>query len=317
MADTEWFAQGKWGAFCHYLVPPEMDAETWNRRVDGFDVKTLAAQLAEAGAHHFFLTLGQGSGHYCAPNATYDRLAGVTPSKCSRRDLMSETAEALKRHGIPMLAYVPADGSNRDPVARKGLKLERHWGDGPHDWSSGPHWAPFYQPEFQKNWEDVCRDWSLRFGDKIRGWWVDGAYAPEYRYRDDAPTNYGTFAQALRAGNPNAILAFNGGVATPVVHMTPHEDYTAGEIATALPECPGPWVARGEHKALFHILSYLGEFWCHPKPRFPEALAVGYTQHVVARGGVMTWDVPISAEGRIPAPFIQQLTAVGRGVSGQ
>jgi len=135
---TDWFARAKWGIFNHDLFSeqsPGKDtttAEEWNRQVDTFDVKALASQVASTGAGYYFITLGQGSGHYCAPNATYDRYVGITPSKCSRRDLISDLYDALQPHGIALMAYVPADGSWADPLARKGLKMteERRKGAG-------------------------------------------------------------------------------------------------------------------------------------------------------------------------------------------
>ncbi len=42
------------------------------------------AEMA-TGAKYLLFTIGQNSGHYCTPNAAYDRIAGITPSKCSRR----------------------------------------------------------------------------------------------------------------------------------------------------------------------------------------------------------------------------------------
>ena len=94
------------GVFTHYLTTPETTADEWNRRVDGFDAQGLADQLAEIGARYYFITLGQGSGHYCAPS-----------------------------------------------------------------------------------------------------WWVDGAYGREQRYPEHEPPNLRTYAEALKAGNPEAIVA--------------------------------------------------------------------------------------------------------------
>jgi len=152
----------------------------------------------------------------------------------------------------------------------------------------------------------------VRFGDKVRGWWVDGAYAKEYRYPEDEAPNLRTYADALRAGNADALVAFNPGVCTPVRAYSVHEDYTAGEIAQALPECPGG-VVEGEagHRELYHVLSYLGPFWGRGEPRFPDALVAGYTQHVNAHGGVVTWDLPFHPNGAIAGPFMRQLRAIG------
>ena len=86
----------------HYLgAPPstaggaELTAEQWNRQEDVFDMPGLADQVASTGAKYLLFTLGQNSGHYCAPNPTYDKLVGIEPSKCSRRDLIADLAQAL------------------------------------------------------------------------------------------------------------------------------------------------------------------------------------------------------------------------------
>ena len=107
------------------------------------------------------------------------------------------------------------------------------------------------------------------------------------------------------------MVAFNPGVLTPVVCHTVHEDFTAGEIARELPECPGPWIERDGHRARYHVLSYLGETWCKGEPRFPDELVIGYTKHVTGQGGVVTWDVPIDQGGRIPPSHVAQLAALG------
>ena len=117
----------------HYLgAPPssdggaELSAEAWNEQVDTFDVAGLVRQLASTGTKYLLFTVGQNSGHYCAPNATYDRLVGIQPSKCSRRDLIADLAQALQPHGIRLLAYLPSGAPAADQVARR--KLQWRWG---------------------------------------------------------------------------------------------------------------------------------------------------------------------------------------------
>ena len=323
-ASTDWFRDCKWGVFTHYLTKPETTADEWNRQVDAFDVQALAGQLESVGAPYYFITLGQGSGHYCAPNDTYDRIAGLRPSKCSRRDLVSDLYDALHSRGIELMVYVPAEGSWADHEARKGLKMTAHWSDDPQfGWGEGPQWARYRLPEFQSHWEEICRDWSRRFGGKVRGWWVDGAYGREHRYPDNEPPNLKTYAEALREGNPATLIAFNPGVKVPVIAYSRYEDYTAGELSGDLPV--GGW-GLGDNPAFcgfgpirrfvdgeqYHVLNFLGPFWCASPPRFPTELAAGYTKYVNAHEGVVTWDVPISREGRIPDAFAEQLRAIGR-----
>ena len=315
MSRTDWFRQCGWGVFCHYLgAPPsssggaELTAEAWNTQVDAFDVPGLARQLQSVGAPYFFITIGQNSGHFLAPNPTYDRYVGIAPSKCARRDLVADLYDALHPLGIELLVYLPAGAPAADPVAMQRLGWEWGYEGGwPHGHSvrTGKRLA-----DFQRKWEDIISDWSLRWGPKVRGWWIDGCYFADEMYRHDDAPNFASFAASLRAGNADSIVAFNPGVKVPVICHAEEEDYTAGEVAQALPECPGPWVERNGHRAQYHLLSYLGAYWCKGEPRFPDDMVAGYTRHVIERGGVMTWDVPIATSGLIPEPFVRQLRAL-------
>ena len=49
--------------------------------VDGFDVERLAEQLESVGARYYLITIGQNSGYYLSPNATYDRFVGRAPGR--------------------------------------------------------------------------------------------------------------------------------------------------------------------------------------------------------------------------------------------
>ena len=303
-SSTEWFKNAKWGVFTHYLTGSEITAESWNKRVDGFDVAGLTRQLVSMGAPYYFITIGQNSGHYCSPNATYDSLTGIKPSKCSERDLISDLYSALTPNGIKLLVYLPSGAPAADPVAMK--KLGWKWGF-KGDW---PTWNTERTGErladFQEKWESVIREWSVRWGENVKGWWIDGCYFADEMYRHPDPPNFQSLAAALKSGNPDSIVAFNPGVLTPVISMTEYEDYTAGEISEVFPKSHG----RRVDGAQYHILSYLGARWGSGEPRFANEFVMEYTKDVNSRGGVVTWDVPISEGGLIPQPFVNQLSAL-------
>lgn len=307
-----WFRDARWGVLVHYLGTAGLSPADWNCQVDAFDVAGLAAQVASTGCRYFFLTIGQNSGHFLAPNAVYERLAGVEPGMCSKRDVIAELADALAPHGVRMMAYLPSGAPAADPVAKKNLGWE--WGfegDWPHAW--GTRRTGKRLAEFQQRWEAVIREWSTRWGPKVHGWWIDGCYFADEMYRHADAPNFATFGQALRAGNPDAIVAFNPGVLTPIICHAEEEDYTAGEIDRLFPTCTPPFVERNGHRAQFHILSYLGSSWCAgEKPAFSDEYAAAYTRHVAERQGVVTWDVPIQKSGLIPQPFVDQLRAIGK-----
>ena len=318
-ADTDWFRDAGWGVFTHYLcglyseAGTDTPAGTWNAMVDSFDAGRLADQLESVNASYHFITIGQGSGHYCAPNETYDRYVGITPGKCSRRDLIADIHEALAPRNIRLLVYISSGGPWGDQAASAALG----WVE-PGKRSDDQRLA-----DFQFKWQDVLREWSLRWGTKVSGWWIDGCYRADEMYRHAEPPNFRTFAETLKAGNPDAIVAFNPGVKVPVICHTEYEDYTAGELSGDLPV--GGWglgdnekycnfgpIGRFVDGAQYHVLNFLGPWWGAAPPRFPTELVVGYTRCINALEGVVSWDVPIASDGRIPGAFLEQLAAIGR-----
>jgi len=313
--NTEWFHDAGWGVMCHYLagIPgdgkngAELSPEAWNAQVDAFDLDGFVSQIASTGAGYVLFTIGQNTGHYCAPNATYDELTGLCPSKCSRRDLIMEVAEALEPHGIRLMVYTTS-GAPNEPPAAEAL-----------GWVNLRNQPPQRLADFQLKWNRVLAEWSRQWGTHVHGWWVDGCYHAEAMYNFDDEPNWSSLTRALKAGNPDAIVGYNPGVKVPIITQG-GEDYTAGELADAL--TVGGWregsfrtVPSEVGGAQYHVLTFLGQFWCLGEPRFPDALALGYAQFIMASGGVITWDVPIDASGLIPQPFVDQLQAIGGGTT--
>ncbi len=307
-ANTDWFKDAGWGIFMHFLAPRDgaYTPDNWNKDVYGFDVEGLAKQLQEINAGYFIITIGQGSPYYCAPNETYDKLTKFNPSRCSQRDLVSDLYNALSKYDIPLLVYAPADGPWASQQAREGLGIKYHWSDANHD---NNDWSRYRLPEFMRNWEEILREWSLRWGKKVRGWWIDGAYHKEVRYPEHEEPNLASFARALKAGNPEAIVAFNPGVKVPVVAYSEYEDYTAGEISNALPldDLYSPPIQRFLDGEQYHVLSFLGKGWGQGPVRFPDELAIGYTEYIISKEGVISWDVPHTETGLIEDEFMRQL----------
>jgi hypothetical protein len=322
---TDWFHDARWGVMTHYLgAPPsspggaELTAEAWNRQVDGFDVNRFADQIASTGAQYLLFTIGQNSGHYCSPNATYDRIVGIRPSKCAHRDLIADLAKALSARKIRLMVYLPSGAPGADWVARKKLG----WHSGKRDrWQLPGEPVGGRLAAFQRNWEAVIREWSVRWGRGVAGWWVDGCYFADQMYRFDDEPNFASFARAMKAGNPQAIVAFNPGVKIPVIAHTKYDDYSAGEVnrpqlSTAIDAAQGRWLACEGCKVQFHILSFLGTSWCKgERPQLPDEQIVACTRKMAAKGGVITYDVPIDRSGLIPPPFVEQLRALGRAMT--
>jgi len=299
-----WMQQAQWGVMGHYLADWQarvhnlaMSVEQWNHMIDAFDVETLAGQLQSVGARYYQITIGQNSGYYLSPNATYDKIVGILPGKCSRRDLVADLSAALARRGIKLMVYLPSGAPGQDHVAVAAL-----------EWRNGP----FPNREFQRKWEQVIREWSLRWGKKVAGWWFDGCYFPNSMYRSPDPPNFASFAAAARAGNPDAAIAFNPGVVYRLLSLTPYEDFTAGEIDN--PELVAiRRAAEGRIDGVqIQMLSYLGQSWGMGAPRFSTDQVIAFTRKIRDAHGAVTWDVPLEPNGTISQPFLDRLSALAK-----
>ncbi len=299
-----WMKEARFGVMTHFIsnwIRPrgQMTIEEWNRLIDNFDVEGLAKQLESVGAAYYLITLGQGASFYIAPNPTFDKYVPAAVSRCARRDLVSDLYGPLHKRGIRLMVYSVPGPPLDDPAVAKGFRRD----------SDSPGGR-----EVRSRWQEVVRDWSMRWGDKVCGWWIDGLYTPNRSFRAPDPPNFASFVAALRAGNPASIVAFNGGVMDRAYSITPEEDYTAGEV-----EQPANFTfAHSENGkidgAQVHMLTYLGKTWGRGEPRFSTEQVVEYSRKVADAGGAVTWDTPVQENGLISGPALEQLRAIGKAL---
>jgi alpha-L-fucosidase-like protein len=290
--DADWLEEARYGVFMHFLPADAKGLAL----VDRFDIPALAGQLASAGAKYFVITLGQNSGYFISPNAVYGRRTGYAPGeRCARRDLPMDLARELKPMGIRLLLYLPAQTPNRDRRAQEAFGLPVGSKDQPIDL------------EFARKWAEVIAEWSVRYGDRVAGWWFDGSYE-HVHFNDEIARVY---AEAARRGNPRSILAFNPGVR--VIHLTKAEDYTAGELNEPFDVIPA---SRWLDGSQWHALTYLGSGWSQRNTRYPDERWVAWVKAVVARGGAVTldmgpnWDPEAGPIGSLAEKQLRQVQAI-------
>lgn len=322
---ASWLHEAGWGLMFHYLDKPASSnvesrtpAADWNRRVDGFQVENFARTVKETGTGYVIFTLGQNTGHFCAPNVVYDAIVDQPESLLSRRDLITEIAAALAPE-VRLIAYLPSHAPANHPEAVRAMQLLPPWDGGA--WGLRRFWSETEDADerlsvFQRHWEAVVAHWGQTWGEAVAGWWIDGCYFAERMYGGEAEPNFASFARALRAGNENRILAFNSGTAHPFQRVSPEQDYTAGEFSNRLP-VPDIWtkLEATTDGMQTQLLGFLGEYWGRGEPRFPDELAVSYTRYVLERGVALTWDVPVSETGGIEDAYRRQLGKIGTYVN--
>ncbi len=293
--NTDWFQKAGYGVFVHYLQGLQNNAEQvhslgretpWDECVDEFDTEAFADTMAEVGAGYVIFTVMQVQRTMIAPNATYDKITGYKPGEaCSTRDLIEDLYASLSRRGIPLMLYWTGDGPRADPQASAAFGCE--------------------QPvtmDFVEKWASVVQEYGERYGDKVVGWWVDGSY-PFIGYDDE---KLAVFAKALKAGNPNSIVAFNRGVDPKVLSYTVHEDYTCGEQNTFF-DMPSERFLDGEQ---WHILSFLGPAWGQPGSKYTKRDLAEYVFDVNQRGGVVSIDALLYRDGTLDRSQVEMLKAV-------
>lgn len=336
---TKRFREGEYGFFFHFLQAGDrtpgapsglkpyncwdpssfLTPEQWNEVVDRFDVERFAWQMNRLHAGHVMLTTGQNSGFLCTPNSVLDRIMGWTPetSHCSRRDLIADFSDALAKYGIDLYAYSTCNAPTFDPEICEKLHFLK---DGCYVDKKDPDWESNMaklqwdlngpEPErieFQKLWNEIHLEWALRWGTKIKGWWIDGVgrHAQAKYHRREEP-NGRSFYNALTAGNPDALVGFSPGLHYPTwADPLMPQDYTAGECN--FPELStdnrGPLIENLQ----YHILAYTGITWRNAKLRADADYFVTSTRSIADNGGVVTWDVFFALDG-IPEPIFKTLT---------
>lgn len=298
----------KWGIFTHYLyatpsAPDQISGEPdWNRRIENLDAEQIAETLHSTGAGYYFITLMQGRKYMLAPNATFDRIAGTIPGEaCAKRDFVMDLALALKKYDIDLYLYYTGDGPYGD------VEVGQKFG--------------FVEPrenvtmDFVQKWASVLEEYAVRYGDLVKGWWIDGCYSTQFNY---TPELLRPYYEAVKKGNPNAVVAFNKGLSESLEKWYPDEDFTCGEKIdfTYIPE------SRFIDGAQAHILAPVGipnpdneyDLWCRPGCKRDADYMIDYVRKVNQAGGVVTIDIKIWSDGSFDPEQIEMLQKLGKAI---
>ena len=300
---TQRLHDAKWGVFNHYLGHEVKTPEAWAAKVNSFDVRKVADQLEAVGARFYFITLMQGWRWMCAPNATFDRIGGTRPGEaCSTRDLPMELSDELSQRGIDLYLYYTGDGPYLDAAI------------GPRFGYTEPRFVGVTRP-FVEKWASVLEEYAVRYGDRVKGWWIDGCFANYLRYTDDLLAPY---RAAILKGNPNALVAMNNGVKDYLSRYTPHADFTAGELNDFYCVPPGRFIDGAQAFALIPLGAWGPDGspnWGGKGAKRSADYVADYVRLVNANGGVVAIDVQVAGDGSWLPEQMEVLKAVGHAAA--
>lgn len=290
---TDWFKNAGYGIMVHYLNSLQNTKMPWNNNkitswdscVNAFDTNKFAHDVNATGAKYVIFTVQSNDEYFCAPNTTFERLTGFKRGTAtSHRDLINDLHKSLSAYKINLMVYVTGNGPIKHFSAMESLTNNNFHNRVVNN-------AFQVSKSFVATWSKVLREFSLRYKDKVKGWWVDGAYS-FIGYND---VLLGILASGLKSGNREAIIAFNPSPKDTVNYYSKHDDYTAGEMYN-INSIPTKRFIRGVQ---WHALTFLGFDWGQPNLRFTSNEVKTYITNCNKKGGVVTLDVCLLRNGSL------------------
>lgn len=325
--------QKKWGIFNHYLYCNEKEypsidpdsveqfdklmtdmAHEWCEHTRSFDVEKLARTLHEIGCGYYMITVMQGMRFMIAPNDAYTRITGIQPGDgCSERDLIADIGNALKKYDIDLYLYFTGDGPHFDKIAGPAMGLYE-------DYAAGLRGT--VDEHFVRNWASVLEEYAVRYGDLVKGWWVDGCYE-SLGYNNELLSIY---YEAMKKGNPDVLSAFNSGTASFVhedgddtpIKWFENEGFTCGEDN----DFTYVFKSRFTDGAQNHLLIPLGDYrdgnicagWRNTGVRRSKEYVADYIRKNNEAGAVITVDIFVDSRGNFDPEQVEALKYVGKRV---
>ncbi len=302
-----WMADGSYGIMVHYLIAPSGDTEeartaAFNQTVAGFHLDAFVEQFMSTGADWLIFTIDQNTGYYCSPNRYLDR---ILPGHTSDRDLMLEIAVRLKAFGKQVIAYLPSEVYGQSEAVHEAFA-----------------WAPADQSEFQRRYCEFVRQYALKFGRMVDGWWFDGCY--DWPHFNNSLYDWPQWFAAARAGNPDAVVAFNDGAfcINKVKPVTSLEDYHAGEVHMLVDgkiklghDADSPlYLPEAQYidGVQWHALVPVDSTFEGGEPyHYSDEELFGFVRACKSVKGAVTLNLPIGQDGLIPAGSLAQMQRLG------
>ena len=293
MNRTDWFYEAGFGLFVHWTprsLPQYGEQKPHAQAILDFDLDTFVSQVVEAKAKFVFFTISHAHMHLPFPLKELDE---IVPNHTSTRDLISEMADALAKHGIKLMVYFNGDGC-----------MDPEWNVPTKTYTDG-----FAHAEYCYK---IAEAVSKKYGSKINGWWIDCCYTAGICSEYGKYYDYERYANAMRAGNENSIVAFNYRGVEPwgCDWGKGIADYQAGEMNDLAFYPSGRFSGEGDTQ--WFGLCWMDKFWVNetegePVPVHSNEKVLEYVKTVRENGGVFAYNVAPWQEGRISEKTMQQL----------
>lgn len=185
-------------------MPKSGEPLSYEEAVNRFDVERFARTMYECGGKLIFLTTSWAGYYFPAPIQTID---AILPGRTTKRDLVADLSEALSAYGIRLILYY-------------------HVGHGDKEWWSKQNYTRNDAGDLFTNLEKIIEEVSLRYGNKIAGFWMDDGIG---YYPNGA--SFERITKAAKSGNKDNVICYNPWI---LPKLTEFQDYYAGELGLSL-----------------------------------------------------------------------------------
>lgn len=250
---AKWFKDAGYGLMFQWTnraTPEKGDAvKPWDEKINDFDVEKFVDMVEESGAAYVIWSMTWGQHYVSAPIKSLDR---ILKGRTTKRDLLGEMADRLYEKGIKLIFYY-------------------HYGyDCYHSkdstWLQAAGGYKADKTELYQNINNILTEVGNRYGEKLNGWFFDGAQ----RYYDThfdgtsggiSTANFKKISQAAKKGNPQRMVTYNSWI---LPRVTEYQDYYAGEGLKQFTGLQDGVFPEGNYKGLqAHTCFPLEKRWGH------------------------------------------------------
>lgn len=203
-ADFAPLRDGKYGVGFHWTTwtaPKTGELTDFEDAVNHFDVDLFVSQVVACGAAHVLFPTCHILQQMPCPNPALDR---IIEGRTCKRDLIMDIANALEKHGIPMILY---------------YNFGLHWDK---DWIAKACHDRGKPEEHIKNVLEIIGYLAERYGKKVIAFWFDIGFN-EFK---DFP--FGEMTRRAKLGNPERLVTYNTSIEVYQTY-TEYQDFWSGE----------------------------------------------------------------------------------------
>jgi len=294
-APVDWLVESGYGLMFHWTsesVQPDGSIKSYEDAVNEFDVEQFAGMVEDTGAGYVIFTIGHAESYCPAPIKSWEKLH---PGKTTKRDLITEVADALNKKDIQLICYI------NGPLCFN-LKVKEN----------NP--TEKEKQDFVSNFENILEEMGNRYEQKIGGYWLDSWYQIFEKYPD---VPFEVFNKAAKTGNEKRIICLNSWIYPKV---TPWQDYWAGEVGSPVKPPVQGFASKGPVPDLpYQALLIMEPYWVQQKAIVTDPLlnSTELSQYIIdcmKNSGAVTINMGIYQDGTVGEKALKVMKEVKKAI---